>query len=140
MVELQIRDNRGNVIKYQLGEGRHLLGKSRFCDILLMDRFVSRRHAELLVAGNDVYLFDKNSTNGCWLERKRINNVIQLTFEQDVRMGALFLSIHPLLYQFAVRPGQACSVEDFCNIQSRQSSANILHLHQATRNKKEKRA
>jgi len=140
MVEIQIKDKRGNIIKYQLGEGRHVLGKSRLCDILLMDRFVSRRHAELLVTENIVYLLDKNSTNGTWIKNKKAAGVIELGFVEPFRMGALLLSVHPLLYPFALRPGRVCSLEDFCNIAREEKSQNVLHLHKLQKDRKKKSA
>jgi len=140
MVEIQIKDTRGNIIKYQLGEGRHVLGKSRVCDILLMDRFVSRRHAELLVTDNLVYLLDNNSTNGTWIKNRKAVGVIELCFVEPVRMGALLLSVHPLLYTFALRPGRDCSLEDFCNTARDEKSQNVLHLHKLQKGRKKKSA
>jgi len=138
MVELQIKDKRGNIIKYQLGDGRHLLGKSRVCDILLMDHFVSRRHAELLVVDDAVYLFDRNSTNGTWVGNKKTSGVIRLGYDSLVRLGWLEMSIHPLLYEFSVRTGHACKLNEFGKNGAAENSLNVHQLHQPEGNKKSK--
>lgn len=50
---------------YQLGPGRHIVGRSADCDIILDDDGVSRRHALLVVsAQGTVAVEDLRSTNG----------------------------------------------------------------------------
>jgi hypothetical protein len=81
--------------------GRHVierravvLGRSRDCDIVLDDRSVSRRHAELVRHGDGFLLRDLDSTNGSSVNGKRIREAavepgdaiivgtVALTFEQ----------------------------------------------------------
>lgn len=81
--------------------GRHVierravvLGRSRDCDIVLDDRSVSRRHAELVRHGDGFLLRDLDSTNGSAVNGKRIREAavqpgdditvgtVALTFEQ----------------------------------------------------------
>jgi Protein of unknown function (DUF3662)/FHA domain len=81
--------------------GRHVierravvLGRSRECDIVLDDRSVSRRHAELVRHGDGFLLRDLDSTNGSSVNGKRIKEAavepgddillgtVALTFEQ----------------------------------------------------------
>ena len=131
MVELQVQDTRGNIIKYQLGEGRHSLGKSRRSDILLMDQYVSRNHADLLVTSRHVYLRDNRSTNGTWLAGKKLNGIHVLEYGQTIRMGSLKLSIAPAPFQFAVRPGHPCDPESFFREHAQKQENNVLPLKQA---------
>jgi hypothetical protein len=49
-----------------------VLGRSRECDIVLEDRSVSRRHAELVRHGDGFLLRDLDSTNGSAVNGKRI--------------------------------------------------------------------
>ncbi len=81
--------------------GRHVierravvLGRSRDCDVVLEDRSVSRRHAELVRHGDGFLLRDLDSTNGSAVNGKRIREAavqpgdditvgtVALTFEQ----------------------------------------------------------
>jgi hypothetical protein len=81
--------------------GRHVvdrravvLGRSRECDVVLDDRSVSRRHAELVRHGDGFLLRDLDSTNGSAVNGKRIREAavepgdditvgtVALTFEQ----------------------------------------------------------
>ncbi len=83
------------------GGGRHVierrsvvLGRSRDCDVVLEDRSVSRRHAELVRHGDGFLLRDLDSTNGSAVNGKRIREAavqpgdditvgtVALTFEQ----------------------------------------------------------
>ena len=83
------------------GGGRHVierravvLGRSRDCDIVLDDKSVSRRHAELVRHGDGFLLRDLDSTNGSSVNGKRIREAavepgddiilgtVALTFEQ----------------------------------------------------------
>ncbi|MDX6376986.1 MAG: hypothetical protein QOE98_1289 [Gaiellaceae bacterium] len=83
------------------GGGRHVierravvLGRSRECDVVLDDRSVSRRHAELVRHGDGFLLRDLDSTNGSSVNGKRIREAavqpgdditlgtVELTFEQ----------------------------------------------------------
>jgi hypothetical protein len=77
-----------------LGSGGAVLGRSRDCDVVLDDRSVSRRHAELVRHGDGCLLRDLDSTNGSAVNGKRIREAavqpgdditvgtVALTFEQ----------------------------------------------------------
>ena len=49
-----------------------VLGRSKECDVVLDDRNVSRRHAELIRNGDGFLLRDLDSTNGCAINGKRV--------------------------------------------------------------------
>jgi len=52
--------------------GGFLMGRSPICDLVLDDRTVSRRHAELRRDGDAWVLLDLRSTNGTWINGWRI--------------------------------------------------------------------
>jgi hypothetical protein len=52
--------------------GGFLVGRSPICDLVLDDRTVSRRHAELRREGDAWVLADLGSTNGTWVNGWRI--------------------------------------------------------------------
>jgi len=49
------------------------IGRSLTADIELEDVSVSRRHALVVVDGDDVYLLDEGSRNGTWLNGRRVS-------------------------------------------------------------------
>jgi FHA domain-containing protein len=79
--------------------GRHVLdrravvlGRSRDCDIVLDDRSVSRRHAELVRHGDGFLLRDLDSTNGSAVNGKRIRESPVLPGD-DITLGTVALTL-----------------------------------------------
>jgi len=64
----------------ELGTGELTLGRSSRSHIVLADRTVSRRHAALRRREGRWYLVDLGSTNGTWVEDRRV-------FDAEVRPG-----------------------------------------------------
>ncbi len=77
--------------------GGFLLGRSPICDLVLDDRTVSRRHAELRRDGDTWVLLDLGSTNGTWVNGWRIREA-----EVGVRDRVALGHLHVV---FARRPG-----------------------------------
>lgn len=106
MIELSIQDERGNVITHQLGEGRHTLGKAEGSDIVLMDPFVSRYHADLFITRSGVYIIDMESTNGIFFKQQRINKTMKIEDGESFRIGKLTLTTRIPQYRLFVREGR----------------------------------
>ena len=106
MIELLIEDGKGNVISHQLGEGRHILGKSLDSDIVLMDNFASRHHADIVVSDIGTFIIDAGSKNGIRINGKRINKLLK--FENDTRctIGNLTLWIREPKFKLFVKDGR----------------------------------
>jgi hypothetical protein len=64
----------------ELVDARLVIGRSNACHLVLADDTVSRRHAELFVEGGRWLLRDLGSSNGTWLNGRRI-------VESEVRPG-----------------------------------------------------
>lgn len=65
----------GKVVKQVLlDRPRLLVGRSEHNDIAIGSRFVSRHHALLVRHGNSTFLMDLNSTNGTFVNSRRISN------------------------------------------------------------------
>ena len=127
MIELSIKDRRGNIIKHQLGEGKHSLGKSILTDIILMDYYVSRHHADIIVTKDGVFIVDFNSKNGVWVNGRRIRKCVRLTSSDCVRLGALELSIDHSTFHFAVKQGAEFSDEEIV-IASPDENSNVIQM------------
>jgi len=73
----------GNVINdVTMDEARALIGRARHNDIAISSRFISRHHALLLRHGSSTLLMDLNSSNGTFVNSKRISN--HLLMHDDV--------------------------------------------------------
>lgn len=56
-----------------LGDGAHTIGSGPDCDIRIQSNFVSRHHARLIRTPDGSILEDLNSTNGTYINSRRIN-------------------------------------------------------------------
>jgi len=71
--------NSGSVIQeLTMQKPRLLIGRSEHNDIAIGSRFISRHHALLVRHGNSTFLMDLNSTNGTFVNAKRISNHVLL--------------------------------------------------------------
>ena len=61
-----------NGTRYELDQGRAVIGRSKDCDIQLADANVSRRHAEVRLEGAAYWAVDLNSTNGMEVNGRRL--------------------------------------------------------------------
>ena len=58
---------------YALGVGRHVLGRATDCSVPMPDsKSVSRRHAELEVRAGSCIIRDLSSTNGVFVDGRRL--------------------------------------------------------------------
>src|SRR6266404_1533421 len=71
---------------FQLRAGRTLVGTSPDCDIVLRDPSISGRHAEISTARRGFRINDLGSTNGTYVNDKRISSE-DLIDNDSVRLG-----------------------------------------------------
>jgi len=68
-----ISDDRKHFRKFRLPEeGRLVIGRAEECDIQFASRFVSSRHAEILITGGQLSIMDLSSANGTFVNGARI--------------------------------------------------------------------
>jgi type II secretory pathway predicted ATPase ExeA len=65
---------------------RLLIGRSEHNDIAITSKFISRHHALLVHHGNATFLMDLNSTNGTFVNSKRISNHV-LIHDDVITLG-----------------------------------------------------
>ncbi len=71
--------NNGSVIQeLTMEKTRILVGRSEHNDIAVSSRFISRHHALLVRHGGTTFLMDLNSTNGTFVNSKRVSNHVLL--------------------------------------------------------------
>ena len=75
--------NNGTVIgELKMDKPRVLIGRSDHNDIAISSSFISRHHALLVRHGSSTFLMDLNSTNGTFVNAKRVSN--QVLVHDDV--------------------------------------------------------
>lgn len=73
---------------FRLREGAQLVGRDKKCEILLMDKSVSRAHARVTVKDGCVHVEDLRSSNGTFIENHQIGTGL-LVPEQGIKFGSL---------------------------------------------------
>ena len=71
----------------RLTAGRLVLGRSSSCELVFTDDSVSRRHAELRVADGRWILRDLDSSNGTWVNGRRVMEA-EVAPGDEVYLGA----------------------------------------------------
>jgi type II secretory pathway predicted ATPase ExeA len=76
--ELIITNNGSVIQELTMDKSRVLVGRSEHNDIAIASRFISRHHALLVRHGKTTFLMDLNSTNGTFVNSKRVSNHVLL--------------------------------------------------------------
>ena len=126
MIDLAIKDLRGNIIIHKLGAGKHTLGKSLTSDVVLMDKYTSRHHADIIVTDKKIVLIDFNSTNGIWINKSRAGKKTMLESGSTFIIGSLVLSVNDSIFNYAVRQGHPYSIEELEGPKKSTERADIL--------------
>lgn len=72
----------------ELVEGEFAVGRNASCQLSLDDPLVSRRHALLVVSGNQVTVQDLGSRNGVLVNGERIEGVVKVSEGDRILIGA----------------------------------------------------
>ena len=67
-------------------QSRMLIGRSEHNDIAINSKFISRHHALLVRHGNTTFLMDLNSTNGTYVNSRRVSNHV-LIHDDVITLG-----------------------------------------------------
>ena len=70
-VELQVENKRSNV-KRLVVRTQAVIGRQSHCDIRVVSTEISREHCRIEIQEEQAFLFDLGSTNGTFLNRKRV--------------------------------------------------------------------
>ncbi|MHC4391299.1 MAG: sigma 54-interacting transcriptional regulator [Planctomycetota bacterium] len=84
---------RGAVLRLQPGTNR--IGRDPSVELMLPDKLISRRHAEMRLTGEGTTLDDLGSTNATYLNGLRVTSARQLQHGDEVRLGdTVLLYVH----------------------------------------------
>ena len=91
---LIIEDKHGGIAdEYSFEEGEFFVGRSHTSDIILPSDNVSRRHARLYTVDGRCYIEDLQSSNGVFVNGRRINEVFQIQRSAQIKIGDYYLHI-----------------------------------------------
>ncbi|HTV91617.1 MAG TPA: FHA domain-containing protein [Verrucomicrobiae bacterium] len=72
------------------------IGRDRDCDLALADAEVSRRHARLETQGGIVFVRDLESSNGTFLNGRRLENAVETREGDEIDVGTTRLIVEQL--------------------------------------------
>ena len=78
---------------HRLTPGTHQIGRSRVCDVHIVDLTVSRVHAEFVYAGDGLSVRDLQSLNGTFVNGVRIADEVPLLPGDQLRLGRVVLGL-----------------------------------------------
>jgi len=76
-----------------LTDGEHLAGRDSDCSLLIEGTTVSRRHARIIVGRGAATIEDLDSTNGTFVNGKRISTPTRLTPGDEFSLGSELLRV-----------------------------------------------
>lgn len=91
-VVVRVLEGQATPTAFRLENGSCVLGSAAGCDIVVVDRAVSRRHLELSLAPEGVRVVDLGSRNGTYFHGQRIERM-GLRFGAELTMGSTRLAV-----------------------------------------------
>lgn len=106
MWSLIIRSSNEDRREYMLKPGRNVLGRRTSNDVVLQDGAASGYHAEIIYDPiyNTVTMQDLESTNGTFVNGKRVHNAQSLGHEDHIRIGVCLITLISSEIQSPDRP------------------------------------
>ena len=102
MFTLIIEDKDGAIAdEYSFEEGEFIVGRSHSSDIILPSDNVSRRHARLYTQDGKCFIEDLNSSNGVFVNGKRIHRVFEIVRSAQIKVGDYYLHVEGTGYASA---------------------------------------
>lgn len=83
-------ENKGK--SFDLGE-ELIIGRAEKCHIVLDDSYVSQMHARFFARGEGYMVEDLGSTNGTYLNRRRITSPVEVSRGDQVKIGKTVLEL-----------------------------------------------
>jgi DNA-binding winged helix-turn-helix (wHTH) protein len=79
--------------RYPLKEGENVLGRAKDCEVPLELDSISRHHAVITVDGNRITLRDLRSKNGTFVAGRRVDETVDISERQPIRLGSVTLIV-----------------------------------------------
>ncbi len=112
MFTLIIEDSDGAIAdEYSFEEGEFIVGRSHSSDIILPSDNVSRRHARLYTQSGRCFIEDLNSSNGVFVNGKRIHRVFEIVRSAQIKVGDYYLHVEGTAYGESRDPERQVDVQ-----------------------------
>jgi hypothetical protein len=95
-MELVIEHGATQGERFPISQQRFTIGRGRQCDVILPDTRVSQCHTEIRWQDGAWVVYDLNSANGTWINRRRLNGPYQLRPGDQLGVGRTILSFSSL--------------------------------------------
>lgn len=89
---LRWTDAAGMAGERELNQGRLLIGRALSCDVVLSDGAASRQHARITVQGDQVLLEDLGSSNGTYVNGRRVTSA-RVGPGDEIRVGGMAITL-----------------------------------------------
>jgi phosphoserine phosphatase RsbU/P len=83
----------GRLLRWELADGSHRIGRAPHNEITLADPTVSNNHAEIEIHGESAVIADSGSRNGTWRNNLRIASPTPLVTGDRLRIGTFDFSV-----------------------------------------------
>ena len=90
---LVVLDDRGNKVKTVSLEGNLQIGRAEACQVRLEDTYISSFHARIFRRDDGWYVEDLGSTNGTYLNQRRVTSPAGLRAGDRVKVGKMTLEL-----------------------------------------------
>lgn len=94
---------------FSLDKSEVIIGRSPECDIVIQDNTVSARHARLIQRNNSWNIEDLDSTNGTFVNNKRVTKAYPLVGGEIIRLGKVELKFQAVTQQSQTQTTQISS-------------------------------
>jgi len=88
-----------------------IIGREDDCSLKLIDKWISRRHSEIRVSGNHIWIRDLGSTNGTFVNNKKIEQPELLKPEDIISIGTFKFCLKQNEFGATHIANETCSME-----------------------------
>ncbi len=121
--KLFIRTSEGQVAEYSLSE-KTRIGRHPVNSVRLADREISKEHAEISLIGSDFWIQDLNSSNGTFVNGRRVTR-IRLSDGDEITLGGTLIVFRNRFAPVPVGAGvtmvQACAPQVLASLRAEES-------------------
>jgi pSer/pThr/pTyr-binding forkhead associated (FHA) protein len=90
---LVVLDDRGNKVKTVTLDGNLQIGRAEACQVRLEDTYISSFHARIFRRDDGWYVEDLGSTNGTYLNQRRVTSPAELRAGDTLKVGKMTLEL-----------------------------------------------
>jgi pSer/pThr/pTyr-binding forkhead associated (FHA) protein len=90
---LVVLDDRGNKVKTMPLDGNLQIGRAEACQVRLDDTYISSFHARIFRREEGWYVEDLGSTNGTYLNQRRVTSPAELRTGDRLKVGKMTLEL-----------------------------------------------